>query len=135
MGNLRSFPALPLLRTIFHCLHGQQPLTYVLSSAKLNATGLHWIGELADFNFNIKYRPRTVHRDADTLPRIPFDAYMKKCTEETSPDTIQAIVTSVQAQSQGKSSWFTSISADPGLLESDNTMLKYRTASTVKKWI
>ena len=25
------------------------PLTYVLTSAKLNATGLRWIGELADF--------------------------------------------------------------------------------------
>ena len=58
---------------------------------------------------------------------------MKKCTEETSTDTIQAIVTSVQAQSQGKSSWFTSISADPGLLESDDTMLKSRTASTIKQ--
>ena len=32
-------------------------LTYVLSSAKLNATGLRWIGELADFNFTIRYRP------------------------------------------------------------------------------
>ena len=79
------------------------PLTYVLSSAKLNATGLHWIGELGDFNFNIKFHPGTVHRDADTLPRVPFDAYMKKCMEETSPDTIQAILTSVQSQSQGKS--------------------------------
>jgi hypothetical protein len=32
------------------------PLTYVLSSAKLNATGLRWVGELAEFNFEIKYR-------------------------------------------------------------------------------
>ena len=46
------------------------PLTYVLSSAKLNATGLCWVGELEDFNFNIKYHPGTVHRDADTLSRI-----------------------------------------------------------------
>ena len=30
------------------------PLTYVLTSAKLNTTGFHWIGELADFNFDIK---------------------------------------------------------------------------------
>ena len=30
------------------------PLTYVLTSARLNATGLRWIGELADFNFNIR---------------------------------------------------------------------------------
>jgi hypothetical protein len=33
------------------------PLTYVLSTAKLNATGLRWVGELAEFNFTIRYRP------------------------------------------------------------------------------
>ena len=43
------------------------PLTYVLSSAKLNATGLRWVNELADFNFTIKYRPGKVNTDADTL--------------------------------------------------------------------
>ena len=33
------------------------PLTYVLTSAKFNATGLRWVGELADFNSEIQYRP------------------------------------------------------------------------------
>ena len=32
------------------------PLTYILSSAKLNATGQRWVSELADFNFKIKYK-------------------------------------------------------------------------------
>ena len=49
------------------------PLTYVLSSAKLNATGLRWVGELADFNFNIKHRPGKCHIDADSFSRMPFD--------------------------------------------------------------
>ena len=29
--------------------------TYVLTTAKLNAVGLHWVAELADFNFSLKY--------------------------------------------------------------------------------
>ena len=33
------------------------PLTYVLSTAKLNACGMRWVGDLANFNFTIKYRP------------------------------------------------------------------------------
>ena len=41
------------------------PLTYVLTSARLNATGLRWIGELADFNFNIRNRPGKLSGDAD----------------------------------------------------------------------
>ena len=32
------------------------PLTYVFTTARLNASGLRLIGELADFNFNIRYR-------------------------------------------------------------------------------
>ena len=43
------------------------PLTYVLTSAKLNATGLRWVGELADFNFEIRYRPGKLNADADSL--------------------------------------------------------------------
>lgn len=31
------------------------PLTYILTSAKLNATGLRWVNELADFHFDIRY--------------------------------------------------------------------------------
>ena len=33
------------------------PLSYVMSAAKLNATGMRWVSELADFNFKVKYRP------------------------------------------------------------------------------
>ncbi len=31
------------------------PLTYILSTAKLNAVGHRWVGELADFHFSIRY--------------------------------------------------------------------------------
>ncbi|KAL4008817.1 hypothetical protein ACER0C_002669 [Sarotherodon galilaeus] len=39
------------------------PLTYILSSAKLNATGCRWVAELADFHFTIRYRPDFLHLD------------------------------------------------------------------------
>lgn len=32
------------------------PLTYVLTTPKLNATTHRWVAELADFNFTIKSR-------------------------------------------------------------------------------
>lgn len=33
------------------------PLTYVMSTAKLNAVGHRWVVELSDFRFDIRYRP------------------------------------------------------------------------------
>ena len=61
------------------------PLTYVTSSAKLNATGHRWLAELADFNFTIKYHPGRTNQVADTLSRMPVNVEerMSKCTAET----------------------------------------------------
>ncbi|CAB3993128.1 Retrovirus-related Pol poly from transposon [Paramuricea clavata] len=47
------------------------PLTYILMTAKLNATGLRWVGELSDFNFDIKYRPGRSNTDADKPIQSP----------------------------------------------------------------
>ena len=46
--------------TSFTVYTDNNPLTYVLSSAKLSEVGHRWVAELADFNFNIKYRPSPV---------------------------------------------------------------------------
>lgn len=48
-------------------------LTYVMSTAKLNAVGHRWVGELADYHFEIKYKPGKVNNDADTLSRLHLD--------------------------------------------------------------
>ena len=100
------------------------PLTYVLTSGKLNATGLRWVGELADFNFDIKYRPGKSHVDADTFSRMPLDfgEYMKTCTEEVGTDEIQAIACSAQVQTDGGSTWITTLTDNPAVLTSDPTL-------------
>jgi len=49
------------------------PLTYVMQSAKLDATGHRWVAQLADYNFDIKYRPGKVNVDADVLSRLKVD--------------------------------------------------------------
>ncbi len=100
------------------------PLTYVLSSAKLNATGLRWVGDLADFNFTIKYRPGRVNQDADTLSRLPvddFESYMQTCTEEILPDTRKAITSAVTLLGQGTSNWISALATDVDVFAIDST--------------
>ena len=65
------------------------PLTYVQSSAKLSATGLRWVGELADYHFSIHYHPGKAHIDADTMSGLPIEEFMKHCTVKTTPDAIK----------------------------------------------
>lgn len=78
------------------------PLTYVLSSAKLNATGCRWVGELADFHFTIRYRPGRENVDADTLSRIPLDVetVMEEYTEELPSNCIGAMIQAVEIQDE-----------------------------------
>ena len=47
------------------------PLTYVLTSAKLDACGHRWLADLAAYDFSIEYIPGTRNRDADALSRLP----------------------------------------------------------------
>ncbi|XP_028853388.1 LOW QUALITY PROTEIN: uncharacterized protein LOC114800338 [Denticeps clupeoides] len=45
------------------------PLTYVLKSAKLNATGHRWLAALATYDFDVRYRPGRENINADLLSR------------------------------------------------------------------
>ena len=57
---------------------------------------------------------------------------MQECTEETSPETLQAIVTSVQAQAHGDNNWLSSFSNDSTLVDADIKLSKKQVASQFK---
>ena len=98
----------------------KNPLTYILSSAKLSAVGHRWAAELADFNFNIKYRPGKTNIDADLLSRIPIDLdkYMKDCIAEMEKDAICATIQAVIHQGEA-TPWVTAVSASISVAHSE----------------
>ena len=49
----------------FEVFTDNNPLTYILTSAKLDATTQRWIASLASFNFSISYRSGKSNVDAD----------------------------------------------------------------------
>ena len=57
----------------FDVFTDNNPLTYVLTSAKLDATGQRWVANLANYNFKIFYRSGKSNIDADALSRIPWE--------------------------------------------------------------
>ena len=87
----------------FEVFTDNNPLTYVLTTARLDATRHRWVAKLADFRFTIKYRPGKRNGDADSLSRmpLPFETTIKDYTEEVSPDVIGAVVSSMYTQTDG----------------------------------
>ncbi len=94
------------------------PLTYVMSTAKLNAVGHRWVGELSNFRFDIRYRPGKSNGDADTLSRLPLDMgkYEVICTEEFSNEAVRATWDGSQAAERKDVAWVAALnirSPDP----------------------
>lgn len=89
------------------------PLTYVLRTAKLNAVGHRWVGELADFRFDIRYRPGKVNADADMLSRCPLDItkLMTTCTEVLTEEVVRATWEGSQADQENEVAWVAALNA------------------------
>ena len=113
------------------------PLTYVLTTAKLDAAGHRWVAQLANYNFSLEYRAGRLNADADALSRITWDTVPE---EETTPaevvvallqgkvcdppvaETVLLGQAAVESDIQGSSTsgspdWAAEQSADPDLLE------------------
>ena len=56
----------------FEVFTDNNPLTYVLTSAKLDACGQRWVAKLANCNFSIRYRCGVSNTEADALSRIKW---------------------------------------------------------------
>ena len=64
------------------------PLTYVLTTAKLDAMGHRWVASLSCYNFDIVYRSGANNADADALSRITWP---QKLQEVVSESVVQAL--------------------------------------------
>lgn len=75
----------------FIVLTDNNPLTYVLTSAKLDATGQRWAAAIGEFDFDIFYRTGLKNGDADGLSRYPN----KEELTEIPSTTVKAISCSI----------------------------------------
>jgi hypothetical protein len=96
----------------FTVITDNNPLTHIFNTQRLNATSQRWVSALADFNFDIQYRPGRQNYDADALSRFPlltnFTSYMsdkdvKLClggtdSNYTPPDTRVADIEAIECK-------------------------------------
>ena len=68
------------------------PLTYILTTAKLDAIGQRWVGSLASYNFKIFYKSGKLNVEADVLSCIPW--------ENTQVEHMEPLIVKIMLQSK-----------------------------------
>ena len=76
----------------FQVYTDNNPLTYELTTAKLDATGHRWVAALSNYTFSIIYKPGKGHVDANALSHIRWPEAM-----ETNVQAVHAIYKGVKA--------------------------------------
>ena len=71
------------------------PLTYILTTAKLDVTGQRWVASLANYNFKIFYKSGKLNIEADALSCIPW--------ESTQVENVEQLIVKTMLQSKLKS--------------------------------
>ena len=65
----------------FEVYTDNNPLTYILTTAKLDATGQIWVASLANYNFKIFYKSGKLNVEVDALSCIPWESVQVKNVE------------------------------------------------------
>ena len=76
----------------FEVYTGNNPLIYILTTAKLDTTGQRWVASLANYNFKIFYKSGKLNVDADALSQILW--------KNTYVDHMEPLVVKVMLQSK-----------------------------------
>ena len=103
---------------LFEVYTDNNPLTYVLSSAKLDACGQRWVAKLANYNFTIKYKSGLSNVEADALSRISWPEILAD-TEDLDVDLNcmdTHVVNAILAGSRSKTSLIESVSCSSKII-------------------
>ena len=111
----------------FEIFTDNNPFTYVLTSAKLDACGQRWVAKLATYNFTIRYRCGQSNVEADALSRISWPKILADEDIDIDLESMDThVVNAILTGSKSKSSLIESISCDskiiPEELETDSVL-------------
>lgn len=73
----------------FTVVTDSNPLTYILTSAKLDSTSYRWLSALSTFSFKLQYRAGKQNLDADSLSRLPQGGWRNDVTSQKEQERIR----------------------------------------------
>ena len=98
----------------FQVFTDNNPLMYILTTAKLDATGHRWVAALSNYTFSISYKPGRNNTDVDALSRIQWPEAV-----DISSQTVHAVCEGIQAP-HGKIETLCHGAQAVGVLSQDN---------------
>ena len=83
------------------------PLTYIKTSCKVNATGQRWVNELASFNFAIHYKQGSQDHIVDNLSRFSIhkDNSISEYSDLCDAGEVKSILDAAVNQQENNESW------------------------------
>ena len=100
----------------FEVFTDNNPLTYVLTSAKLDACGQRWV---ANYNFSIKYRCGVSNTEADALSRIKWPKALSENVDIDNGCMDTHIINAILAGVVTKSSLIESVSCNAEIIPTE----------------
>ena len=119
----------------FEVFTDNNPLTYVLTSAKLDACGQRWVAKLANYNFSIKYRCGVSNTEADALSRIKWPEAIAEKLDLDNGCMDTHIINAILTGAVSKSSLIESVSCSTDVIptELDKTTSKLSNINWMKE--
>ena len=103
----------------FEVFTDNNPLPYVLTSAKLDACGQRWVAKLANYNFSIKYRCGVSNTEADALSRIKWPEALSENVDIDNGCMDTHIINAILAGTVTKSSLIESVSCSAEIIPTE----------------
>ena len=106
-----------LYGSTFNVHTDNNPLTYVLTTAKLDAASHHWVGKLANYNFRLHYGVGKANIEADALSRVSWPGCMPDSSGTHLKVTAAAVWAVQEATLKGLASPIEAYSCDLHILD------------------
>ena len=103
----------------FEVFTDNNPLTYVLTSAKLDACGQRWVARLANYNFSIKYKCGVSNAEADALSRIKWPEALSENVDIDNGCMDTHIINAILSGAVTKSSLIESVSCSAEIIPTE----------------